>query len=118
MSVSNAPPTLVRETFSTYVLMDGGIKPHEVPLNFPHISKPTNRIFVLGEEKSVPFLVRSSSEPKKLNQQIFTSGLRSLIKPVILMIILLVSRAKKVHDLHTLVEGFGLNMEGRALAWF
>ena len=28
------------------------------------------------------------------------------------------ARAKKVHDLHTLVEGFGLTMEGKALTWF
>ena len=28
------------------------------------------------------------------------------------------ARAEKVHDLHTLVEGFGLNMEGKALTWF
>ena len=27
-------------------------------------------------------------------------------------------RAKKVHDLHTLVEGFGLTMEEKALTWF
>ena len=28
------------------------------------------------------------------------------------------ARAKKVHDLHTLVEGFGMTMEGKALTWF
>ena len=28
------------------------------------------------------------------------------------------TRAEKVHDLHTLVEGFGLTMEGKALTWF
>ena len=28
------------------------------------------------------------------------------------------AKAKKVHDLHTLLEGFGLTMEGRALSWF
>ena len=27
------------------------------------------------------------------------------------------ARAKKVYDLHTLVEGFGLTMEGKALTW-
>ena len=28
------------------------------------------------------------------------------------------ARAKEVYYLHTLVEGFGLTMEGRALSWF
>ena len=29
-----------------------------------------------------------------------------------------VARAKRVLDLHTLVEGFGFTMEGKALKWF
>ena len=37
---------------------------------------------------------------------------------VILMVTNQVVRAKEVLDLHTLVEGFGFTMEGKALKWF
>ena len=28
------------------------------------------------------------------------------------------ARVRKAHNLHTLLEGFGLTMEGRVLSWF
>ena len=57
---------LIREPFSTFVPIDGGIEAHEVPLTFPCMSKTTIRILVIGEEASILFLVRTSSKPRKV----------------------------------------------------
>ena len=66
VTIPSAPPTPLRGPFSTYVLIDGGIKVHEVPLTFPHMSNPTVRISLSKEEAIVTFCARSSLEPQKV----------------------------------------------------
>ena len=93
-----------------------------MPLPFPIASKPTKRTSTPREEASIPFPMRSSSDPRKvrpLDFQKWVKKFNGMGDPYHhLANFHQMARAKKFHDLHTLVKGFGLTMEGKALTWF
>ena len=72
------------------------------------------------EEASVHFPTRSSSEPRKVRTIDFQKWVKKFNKTGDsydhLVNFQQMARAKKGHNLHTLVEGFGLTMEGRVLS--
>ena len=94
-----------------------------MPLPIATTTMPTMRTSVPREEKaSIHFLTKSPSEPRKVRPSDFQKWVKRFNgtgDPYRhLASFQQMARAKKVHDLHTLVEGFGLTMEGRALTWF
>ena len=58
-----APPL---EPFSSFVPTTGGTEAHEVPLPIPSTIIPTMRTSAPREETSIPFSIRSPSEPRKV----------------------------------------------------
>ena len=69
--IPNAPTAPPRDPFSTFAPITRGVEAHEVPLPFPTASKPTVKNYAPGEETSIPFPLRSSSEPRKVRPSDF-----------------------------------------------
>ena len=80
------------------------------------------RTFAPREEASIPFLTKSPLEPRKVRPCDFWKWVKKFNETGVpydhVASFQQMVRAKKVHDPHTLVEGFGLTMEGKALTWF
>ena len=118
----SAPPTPKMHMHSTLELRKMGPFAQQVPIRSTYIPKPTRRTLDAREEASAYFLGRMIHDTRRVRPANFQKWVKKFNgsgDPYDhLASFKQVTRAKQVHDLHTKVEDFDLNLEGQALSWF
>ncbi|MCO5567204.1 hypothetical protein L7F22_020892 [Adiantum nelumboides] len=121
--VPSAPPFPQQQSGSAYVSFRGASAPEvhfATPSQIPQAHMDT--VFVPRNDQSAAFPGRHFNDARKIRP----ADLQKWVKKFNgsgdpydhLASFRQITRAEKVTDLHILVEGFGLTLEGKALSWF